>query len=172
MLIPDNRLQTHRDLDSTQHSVERGLRTESQEILQDVLSGDYHAALEHLSVLPPDGLSKNMLEKLKRVFVAFTSFQQDFQEHDPSILNTGKLDVNATIDRFEAVLYDMGDVAEEYDDANTRIYLTIMAERLLQMAKLFQDEHINNRMVMSMPSSLSNTASRVNLLNQIFFLSC
>jgi hypothetical protein len=104
--------------------------------------GDYHAALEHLSVSPPDALSKHMLDKLKRVFVAYISFQQDFQGCDPSILITGKLDVNATTDRFEAVLYDMGDVAEEYDDSNTRIFLTIMAERLLHMAKLFQDEVI------------------------------
>ncbi|CAO3690264.1 unnamed protein product [Umbelopsis ramanniana] len=113
-----------------------------------------------------------MLDKLRRIFVAYISFQQDFHGCDSSISNTGKLDVNATIDRFEAVLYDMGDVAEEYDDSSTRIFLTIMAERLLDLAKLFQDEHINNRMVMSMPSSLGNKASRVNLLNQIFFLSC
>jgi hypothetical protein len=102
--------------------------------------GDYHAALEHLSVSPPDSLSKHMLEKLKRIFVAYISFQQDFHGCDSSISNTSKLDVNATIDRFEAVLYDMGDVAEEYDDSSTRIFLTIMAERLLNLAKLFQDE--------------------------------
>jgi hypothetical protein len=91
---------------------------------------------------PPNSLPNTTQEKLKRVFVSYISFQQTFQGQGSSIFSADKLDINATIDRFEAVLYDMGDVAEEYDDPNTRIYLTIMAERLLQLAKLFQDEVI------------------------------
>lgn len=73
-----------------------------------------------------------------RIFTDHIEIQYEFQKRQEPLTTISDLD--AVVDRFEAVLYDMGDVADEYNDKNTRIYLTIMAERLVTMAKSFNNE--------------------------------
>ncbi|GAB5592858.1 hypothetical protein Unana1_07758 [Umbelopsis nana] len=144
------------------------MQTDSNDILRAVLAGDYNLALRYACESSSHSpLSPTIQEKLVRIFTDHIEIQYEFQKRQEPLTTISDLD--AVVDRFEAVLYDMGDVADEYNDKNTRIYLTIMAERLVTMAKSFNNEHINNRMTISMPSSLVNKASRVNLLNQLFF---
>jgi hypothetical protein len=83
-------------------------------------------------------LSPTIQEKLVRIFTDHIEIQYEFQKRQEPLTTISDLD--AVVDRFEAVLYDMGDVADEYNDKNTRIYLTIMAERLVTMAKSFNNE--------------------------------
>jgi hypothetical protein len=102
--------------------------------------GDYNCALKYTCAPYESGLSTTIQENLKRVFTAHIGFQKDFQGHDGKVFELDNSQLDAVIDRFEAVLYDMGDVAEEYNDKNTRIYLTIMAERLVTLAQKFDNE--------------------------------
>lgn len=81
-----------------------------------------------------------MKEKLLKVFSSFVEFEKQLKKKDKLNLIENEPQLNAMVDRYEAVLYDMGDLASEIEDRNTRIYLTIMAERLVELAKKFNNQ--------------------------------
>jgi hypothetical protein len=79
-------------------------------------------------------------DKLIKVFKNFKEFRKLPQKKDEHHMAENQLQLNAIVDRYEATLYDMGDLASEDEDGKTRIYLTIMAERLVELAKQFNDQ--------------------------------
>lgn len=146
----------------------QGKHSLSSNILGAVLSGDYRLAADILNSISITTMTDAMKEKLLKVFSSFVEFEKQLKKKDKLNLIENEPQLNAMVDRYEAVLYDMGDLASEIEDRNTRIYLTIMAERLVELAKKFNNQHINNRLTIAMPSSLMNSAARINLLNQLY----
>ncbi|KAG2176174.1 hypothetical protein INT43_005407 [Umbelopsis isabellina] len=104
---------------------------------------DYQLAADNLKSYSTT-MTAAMKEKLMKVFNSFIDFQKLSQKKNDLDLISNELQLNAMVDRFEAVLYDMGDLASEIEDRNTRIYLTIMAERLIELAKKFNNQVRND----------------------------
>ncbi|KAJ2955809.1 hypothetical protein NQZ79_g8241 [Umbelopsis isabellina] len=119
-------------------------RNLSSKILAAVLSGDYQVAADMLKNYPTT-MNTEMKEKLMKVFSSFVEFGKLSQKKDELDLVENEPQLDAIVDRYEAVLYDMGDLASEHEDHNTRIYLTIMAERLVELAKKFNNQVRDDR---------------------------
>lgn len=106
--------------------------------------GDYQVAADMLKNYPTT-MNTEMKEKLMKVFSSFVEFGKLSQKKDELDLVENEPQLDAIVDRYEAVLYDMGDLASEHEDHNTRIYLTIMAERLVELAKKFNNQVRDDR---------------------------